>query len=98
MRYLVANKMNLKKYGKALLDKNYSDDKMKELLKCKTLDDFNNVLNAFGVGYARSLSGENNFEYVNVGDSYVLTIVYYKGKLRITMIADIIENNFDDFE
>lgn len=98
MRYLVANKTNLKKYGKALLDENYSDDKMKELLKCKTLDDFNNVLNAFGVEYVRSISGENDFEYVNVGDSYGLTIVDYKGKLRITSDGDIIENNMNDFE
>lgn len=98
MRYYVANRMNLKKYGKALLDKNYSEDKVRELLKCKTLDDFNNVLNAFGVGYARSVSSENNFEYVDVADSYALTIVDYKGKLRITTIGDIIENNFDDFE
>ena len=98
MRYLVANKTNLKKYGKALLDENYSDDKVKELLKCKTLDDFNNVINAFGVEYTRSISGENDFEYVNVGDSYVLTIVDYKGKLRITRIGDIVENNMNDFE
>lgn len=98
MRYYVANRMNLKKYSEKLLDKNYSEDKVRELLKCKTLDDFNNVLNAFGVGYARSNSGENNFKFVNVGDSYVLTIVDYRGKLRITTIGDIIENNFDDFE
>ena len=98
MRYLVANKTNLKKYGKALLDENYSDDKVKELLKCKTLDDFNNVLDGFGVEYVRSLSSENNFEYVNVGDSYGLTIVDYKGKLRITRIGDIVENNMNDFE
>ena len=98
MRYYVANKMNLKKYGKTLLDENYSDDKMKELLKCKTLYDFNNVLDAFGVEFTRSISGENNFGYVNVGDSYELTIVDYKGKLRITSIGNIVENNFDDFE
>lgn len=98
MRYYVANKMNLKKYGKTLLDENYSDDKMKELLKCKTLDDFNNVLNGFGVEYVRSISGENDFEYVNVGDSYALTIVDYKGKLRITSDGDILENNMNDFE
>ena len=98
MRYLIANKTNLKKYAKALLDKNYSDDKVKELLKCKTLDDFNNVLDGFGVEYVRSLSSENNFEYVNVGDSYGLTIVDYKGKLRITTWGNIVENNMNDFE
>ncbi len=98
MRYYVANKTNLKKYGKELLGKDYNEDKLKELLRCRTLEDFNNVLNAFGVGYARSNSSENNFEYVNVGDSYVLTIVDYRGKLRITTIGDIIENNFEDFE
>ena len=98
MRYLVANKMNLKKYAKALLDENYSDDKVKELLNCKTLDDFNHVIDGFGVEYVRSVSGENDFEYVNVGDSYGLTIVDYKGKLRITSDGDILENNMNDFE
>lgn len=98
MMYLVANKMNLKNFAKVLLDKNYSDDKVKELLKCKTIDDFNNVLNGFGVEYIRSISGENDFEYVNVGDSYSLTIVDYKGKLRITTWGNIVENNMNDFE
>lgn len=98
MKYLVANKQNLKKYAKDLLNVWYDKESEKQLLKCKTLEDFNKVMNGFGIEYATSISGKNDFEYVNTGDSYNYTICDYKGRLRITTWGDIVENNMDDFE
>ena len=98
MKYPVANKQNLKKYSKDLLGNIYTVEKEKELLKCETLIDFNEVLEGFGIESVASISHEHDFEYVNTGDSYNYTICDYKGRLRITTWGDIVENNMDDFE
>ena len=98
MRYLVANKQNLKKYAKDLLGVWHDKKSEKQLLKCETLEDFNKVMHGFGIEEVLSISHENDFEYVNMGDSYNYTICDYKGKLRITTWGDIVENNMDDFE
>ena len=98
MKYPVANKQNLKTYSKDLLGNIYTVEKEKELLKCETLIDFNEVLEGFGIESVASISHKHDFEYVNLGDSYCFTICDYKGKLRITSWGDIVENNMDDFE
>lgn len=93
----VANKNNLKKYSKDLLCHNYSEDNVKKLLKCETLEDFNSIMECFGVEYLNSISGENDIVYVDTGDTYNTTIVYYHDKMRITSIGDIIEKNMNDY-
>ena len=98
MKYPVANKQNIKKNSKDLLGNIYTVEKEKELLKCETLTDFNNVFEGFGIESVASISHKHDFEYVNVGDSYCYTICDYKGKLRITTWGDIVEDNMDDFE
>jgi hypothetical protein len=100
--FLTANKTNLKKYAKIILDKEYTEQKEKELINlcCKKsiadyhdgyshisfairdyLEDINKIMNAYGV---ESLYNDGiDLDYVNTGDTYNITIFYYKDKLRI---------------
>lgn len=98
MRYLVANRKNLKSKSVDLLGSEWTKEREMELLKAKTMEDFNKALVGYGVEYCRSISHENDFEYVNLGDTYLNTICYYKGKFRICCYGDIVEEHMDDFE
>lgn len=98
MRYLVANKSNLTKKAVQLLGSEYTLENEKMLKKASTLEEFNKALVGHGVEETKSISGKNDFRYVNLGDSYLLTIVEYKGKFRICCWADIVEEYMDDFE
>lgn len=89
---VVANKVNLKKNAKQLLGNNYSPQREIMLLNCSNLYQFNQVLKGFGVeGQYCSKKSELSFEYVNMGDAYTLTILNFKGKIRIGCWADIAE-------
>lgn len=95
---VVANKQNIKKYAKELLGNEYSEHREIMLLNCTDLAQFNVALKGYGVEgtYSRK-KPELSFEYVNMGDSYILTILKFKGKLRIGCWAEIVEKNMNYF-
>lgn len=98
MRYLVANKSNLTKKAIQLLGSEYTLEREKMLKKANTLEEFNECMLGYGIEEEKSISGNNDFRYVNLGDAYLLTIVEYRGKLRICCWADIVEEYMNDFE
>ena len=96
---VVANKQNLKKYAKALLGNEYSPHRELMLLNSSNLGQFNVALKGFGVeGCYCKKKPELSFEYINMGDSYTLTILMFKNKLRIGTWAEIVEKNMRYFE
>lgn len=97
-RYMLVCVHNLEKQADILLGNKYTVDKEFELRGAKTLEEFNEILGGFGVERVRSISGENDFEYVNMGDAYAQTILKYKGELIISTYGDIIEDSMEDFE
>ena len=50
-------------------------------------------LETYGVEGDCHLNGENSIDiqYLNTGDTYAPTIVYYKGRFRVTSWGDIVE-------
>lgn len=96
---LVANKQNLKKCAKQLLGQEYSLQREIMLLNATNLVQFNVALKGYGVeGAYCSKKPDLSFEYVNMGDGYTLTILNYRGKLRIGTWAEIVEKNMKYFE
>lgn len=96
---VVANKQNLKKYAKELLGQEYSIQRELMLLNCEDLNQFNIALKGHGVeGVHCSKKPELSFEYVNLGDGYLFTVLKFKGKLRIGCWAEIVEKNMKYFE
>ena len=96
---VVANKQNIKKYAKELLGNEYSQQREMMLLNCSNLSDFNSVLKGYGVENAPCRKKpELSFSYVNMGDAYTMTVLLFKGKIRIGCWADIVDKNMKWFE
>lgn len=96
---LVANKQNLKKCAKQLLGQEYSLQREIMLLNATNLAQFNVALKGYGVeGVYCNKKPDLSFEYVNMGDGYTLTILNFRGKLRIGTWAEIVEKNMKYFE
>ena len=89
-----ANKQNIKKYAKQLFGDDYSEPKVNNLINvclngfertyghishdyAAHLEQIDQILPTFGV---ESIM-KPDIHYCNTGDSYGLTIMYYRGKL-----------------
>lgn len=55
-------------------------------------------LNLYGVEYIKNKDKKYNIEYINTGDSYTNTIIYFKGKYIIKSTGDIVEKYYKKYE
>jgi hypothetical protein len=101
----VANKKNLTTYAPELLGVNYTPERAKELVRvclegferqsghvshsyAAHLEKIDKVLGNFGVdGFCEPV----DVMYSNTGDSYSMTVMYYRDRLYIGCLGDIAE-------
>jgi len=105
---LAANKPNLKKHARTLLGVEHTPEAEKELIRvCQTgfertyghishdqarhLELIDKILKTHGV--EGTCENGLDFQYCNTGDTYAMTLLYYKGKLRIGDWGTIVEEN-----
>jgi len=69
-------------------DENYTDND-----SFKVISNFDKVLGNYGVEIIRGKEPEDLIVYSNTGDSYALTVLYYKKKYYIGSWTDIVEEN-----
>lgn len=61
------------------------------VLRMLALDDIEE--SAYGVEAAETAAGMEWLEYLNVGDSYAPTVIYWRGNYRVQSVGDFLETS-----